>query len=552
MVQNTYPQKLAKGQNITRASQQKTMGKSISGRPAFGLAGLLILAALFLALASPLRAQPEPELVIFHTSDVHGYALPVWDKNQRLINIGYPIFKAYVDGVAAKNKMMLDAGDTLSGRPFANIQRGQMVARILELLKYDAMALGNHDFDFGMSRLVELTFRYKLNFIAANIKKKEDGSRLFPPYVIKDYGGLKVGVFGLSTPQTPVKTNPQNVASLDFGPPAALEGLARDMEAELRQQGADLIIALTHLGTAPSSKPSPQDIARAAPGIDLIIDGHSHLEVPGLKEGNTLIVSAGAYFHNIGRVDVSRNARGNFTLTPHLVPAEEVKLTAPDQKLDALAGTLAAELDRELDQVVTTLPFALEGDPTISRLFSTNLGRIICAAMKRATGADAAIINSGSIRVGLPAGEVSRRQLLEVLPFENYVLTVRLSGAEIIEAVNNGLSKPAQGAFPQFYGMTVTAIELKNKENPTEGGPMGGRVDIIEIGGRPLKPEAEYLIATNDFLYAGGDGYNMFQGHAASEFSTVNEVFLQYLSETSLETLNFINLDDVLTVLVEE
>lgn len=552
MFRNIYDVEWTVSRYIAKPGQSKTTGTRAC--PALGLPFLFVLAALFFAAAgsSPLLAQAEPELVIFHTNDVHGDALPVWDKSGRLISIGYPIFKAYVDGVPAKNKMLLDAGDALSGKPLANIQHGQLAARMLELLKYDAIAVGNHDFDFGMPRLVELTFRYQLNFIAANIHKKEDGSRLFPPYIIKDYNGLKVGVFGLSTPETPIKTNPQNVASLDFGQPADLENLARDMAAELRREGADLVIALTHLGTTPLNKPNAQDIARAAPGIDLIIDGHSHSEVAGLKEGETLIVSTGAYFHNIGRVDVSRDARGKFILAPRLIPAEEVKQIAPDQQLDALGGTLAAELDRELGQVVTTLPFALEGDQTITRLYSTNLGRIICAALKRATGADAAIINSGSIRTGLPAGEVTGKQLLEVLPFENYVLTVHLSGAQIIEAVNNGLSQPGQGGFPQFYGMTVTAIELKNKENQEEDASTGGRVDIIEIGGRQLDPQAEYSIAINDFLYAGGDGYHMFSGRQAHEFSTVNEIFLQYLSETSRDTLDFINLDDVLTVLIEE
>lgn len=532
-------------------------------RPA-GAAVVAALAAalLLLALAHPLRAQERPDLVIFHTNDVHGYALPQWDEGGRLTTVGYPIFKGYVDSVDAGAKMLLDAGDLLSGQPFANARHGLMPARMLGLVKYDALAAGNHDFDFGVSRLMELSDRYELNFIAANIRKKEDGSALFPSYILKDYGGLKVGVFGLSSPDTPLKTHPDNVVSLDFGGRAEIESAARELVAGLRGEGAGLIIALTHLGTDPKERYSARDLARAVPGIDLIIDGHSHSEIAGLKEGGALIVSTGAHFQNIGRVDVSRDTRGGLVLSPRLIPAEEAGLQAPNPELDALGATLTIELDRELDQVVTTLPFALEGDEKIGRLFSTNLGRLVCAALKRATGADAALINSGSIRAGLPAGEVTRRQLLKVLPFGNQALTVRLKGEQIIEAVNIGLNQPGEGGFPQFYGLTVTAIELKNtpasqpspenENDAEEKPPTAGRVDIIEIGGRPLDKDAEYTLAITDFLHAGGDGYQLFTNLPAQQYAPVEEIFLKYLSETSRETLDFINLDDVLTVLVEE
>lgn len=515
---------------------------------------LIGLTAVILNLtpALPLKAQQPPELVIFHTSDVHGYALPVWDKNGRLLNIGYAIFKGYVNSVQAQNKLLLDAGDALEGHPFANAQQGLLAARMLELVKYDAIAVGNHDFDFGSPRLVELTFKYGLNFISANTHKKEDGTRLFRPYIIKDYNGLKVGVLGLTTPETAYKTHPDNISTLAFGSPAALGAQARELTAQLRKEGAQLVIALTHLGSAAQNSPNAQDIARAAPDLDLIIDGHGHSEVAGLFEGEVLIVNSGAYFKNIGQVEVRRGNKGKFVFDPKLVPAAEAGLIPPDPALDALGATLEAEIERELNQVVATLPFALEGNEQVSRAFSTNLGRLICAALKRSTGAEVAIINSGSIRAGLPAGEITRKQLLQSLPFGNRAVTVRLSGAELIETVNHGLSQAGQGGFPQFYGMTVTAIELKNKAGDNEEASNGGRVDIIEIGGRQVSPEDEYTVVINDFMYAGGDGYRSLSGRPGQQYATVEEIFLKYLSETSRETLDFVNLDEALTVLVEE
>ena len=534
-----------RAQNIRRFIGSFSMLRNIA---------LISLSVIILSLASSaaLKAQQAPELVIFHTNDVHGYALPVWDKSGRLLNIGYAVFKGYVDSVRAPNKLLLDAGDALSGQPFATVQQGLLVARMLELVKYDAIAVGNHDFDFGTPRLVELTFKYDLNFISANTHKKEDGTRLFKPYIIKDYGGLKVGVFALTTPETAFKTHPDNVSALAFSRPAEIGNLAEELTAQLRREGAQLVIALTHLGTTAQNSPSAQDIARAVPDLDLIIDGHSHSEVAGLKEGKVLIVSTGAHFKNIGQVEVRRGNKGQFVLSTRLVTAAEAGLVPPDPALDALGATLEAEMERELNQVVATLPFALDGNEQVSRVFSTNLGRLICAALKRSTGAELAIINSGSIRAGLPAGEVTRKQLLQVLPFGNHAVTVKLSGSELIETVNHGLSQAGEGGFPQFYGMTVTAIELKNKADGEEEAPNGGRVDIIEIGGRPISPEDSYTVVVNDFMYSGGDGYRMLSGRPGQQYATVEEIFLKYLSETNRETLDFVNLDDVLTVLVEE
>ncbi len=504
-------------------------------------------------LASPAAAEDEPPLlVIFHTNDVHGYALEEKDGDGRPARLGYARLKAYVDRYPARHKLLLDAGDVLHGQPFATARRGEFIARMLAPLGYDALAVGNHDFDYGRARLMELRDTYHLNFIAANIIEREDGAPLLPPYLVKDFGDLKVGIFGLTTPETPLKTSPGNVESVTFGPADELVYVARDMTRHLREkEKVDLVVAVTHLGTDPLDRPGSPDIAARTPGLDLVVDGHSHSLVAGLKAGDALIVSAGSYLENIGRVTVTRSPQGQYILAPKLIAAADLAGTPPDPALSELAGQLTAELDQELSQVVAHSHIELDGRRETVRTSGTNLGRVICAAMQKATLADAAILNGGSVRASIPAGEITRGRILAVLPYGNYVLTVRLTGADLLEALRIGLDQPEEGGFPQFYGLRVTARERKAY------GPDGAltrlnQIESVEVGGRPLDPAAEYTVAINDFMYAGGDGYTVFAKSPAREFATLEEALRRFLTESDPAAIQAVADDDVLAVIVEE
>jgi 2',3'-cyclic-nucleotide 2'-phosphodiesterase (5'-nucleotidase family) len=419
---------------------------------------------------------------------------------------------------------------------------------------YDAFAAGNHDFDYGLARLMDLANRYRLSFIAANITGREDGALILPPYVVRDFGGLKVGVFGLTTPETAYKTAPANVAAVDFGTPETLAATAREMTRMLREkEKADLVVALTHVGADPGGRPDSAFLARAAPGLDLVVDGHSHLAQPGLRVGRTLIVSAGAFLENVGRVEVRRGPRGRLELTSGLVSAAELENTTPDPAVAAEVARVAAELEPALKAVVARTPFFFNGDREEARRDSTNLGRLVCAAMMKYTGAEAALINSGSLRGSLPAGEVTLGQVLSALPFGNYALTVRLSGRDLRTILNSTLARPGRGAFPQFYGLTVTVREVP----PLGSIPAGPRyrVEAVEIGGRPLVPEAEYLVAVNDFMLAGGDQYGIPAENNRGrirEFGSVEEMLRRFLAEDAPEDMVAIDRDDNLTIIAEE
>ena len=515
---------------------------------------LFLAAALAacLPLAPALAAGDIPLLMIFHTNDVHGQAREVKGDQGRLTHIGYPRIKAYIDRQPAGAKMLLDAGGALHGQPLAASRQGEFAARILEALAYDALAVGNHDFDYGLPRLMQLRDRHGLKFIAANIIEKEDGAPLFPPYILKDYDGFRVGVFGLSAPSTPVTTSPGNVRSVIFGNAEDAAEIARVMVDQLRNEcRADLVIALTHLGADPRNEPSARDLARAAPGIDLIIDGHSHSEAAGLRVGETLIVSTGAFLKNLGQVTVTRDSQGRIQLTPKLITARDFEAVAPDPTLEALVAELSAELDKDLSRVAATLPFALHGDRERVRGTSTNFGRILCAALRRATRADAAIVNSGSIRASLGPGQVTRGDLLAALPGGLYAVTVRMKGSDLLKALNSGLAQPGGRGFPQFYGLRVTARETRAAD--VNGAVVRRcRAESVEVGDQPLDPEAYYTVALNDFMYQGGDGYQIFAQYPAQTHQTVDEILRRYLAQASPEALAEINQDDVLAIIVEE
>jgi 5'-nucleotidase len=506
-------------------------------------AAFFFLTVIFLFVCPSLAV--EPQLIIFHTNDVHGYALPEKGNFNKLNHIGYARVKAYVNTQAARHKMLLDAGDALSGQAFATNKHGEFIARLLDAMDYTALAVGNHEFDFGLDRLMELRDRYPLNFLAANITGHEDDRLIFPAYIVRDFGEIKVGVFGLTTPETRFKTLPTNVADVQFGNPEEIAATARKMVKLLREKyGVDLVVALTHLGTEGFNKPNAQYIAVQASGIDLIIDGHSHSVEPGLEVNGALIVSTGSYLEYLGQVAVSRNAQGRIWLEPRLIPAADFETVVPDPAIEDLSNRLIAEQARELDKVLGHTPVFLDGEMSEVRRTSTNLGRLVCAAMMKATGADAAMINSGSIRTSIEAGDITGGELLSAMPFGNYAVTVRLSGEQIREALNSGFRARGSGKFLQFYGLHVTVREVA--ENGSDG------VEAVEIGGQALNPVAEYTVAVNDFMVGGGDGYTTFaKAEKIREFTPINAMFMEFMVKAKPETLTDIIQNNLLTIIVE-
>ncbi|MDR1048118.1 MAG: 5'-nucleotidase C-terminal domain-containing protein, partial [Synergistaceae bacterium] len=229
---------------------------------------------------------------------------------------------------------------------------------------------------------------------------------------MKEAGGLRVGIFGLATPMTVTSTDPRNVAGLGFGTPEEVFAAAREAVKALQDERADLIVALTHLGSEAYCEPSSIQLARNVAGIDLIVDGHSHSVLDGgVKEGGALIVSTGEFLNNLGRVEVTKRADGGYALSARLISASEVQSVTPSAEITAKLKTLDDELGVTLNVVVARAPFDLDGERERVRTESTNLGRLVCASLIQATGADVGFINGGTIRASIAKGEVTRGQV---------------------------------------------------------------------------------------------------------------------------------------------
>ncbi|MCP1160552.1 MULTISPECIES: bifunctional metallophosphatase/5'-nucleotidase [Bacillus] len=465
-------------------------------------------------------AAGTKKITILHTNDSHGRAVESDNDGMGFAKISTLVKKFESEN---PNTLLLDAGDTFHGTNFATLNKGDSIAEIMNKVGYDGMAAGNHDFNYGYQRLLELEKKVVFPVLSANVKK-QDGTRLLKPYEIKEVDGIKLGIFGLSTPETHYKTHPKNVEGLTFTDPAAE---AREMVKELKAQNVDAIIAVTHLGIDESSTDTSIKVAKEAPGIDLIVDGHSHsVLVEGLKgENDTLIVSAGEYTKNLGTVELTFDGKKIVSKTAKLIKKEETADIVPDPAVEEVIKKIQSAQEEILSQVIGKTAVKLDGEREQVRGGETNLGNLITDAMVDVTGADMAITNGGGIRASIDAGDITKGDVITVLPFGNYIVTKKLKGLQIKAGIENGVSAypDVKGAFPHVSGLTF-AID------PSQ--PAGSRVHSMKIDGKAVDMNKEYVVATNDFMAAGGDEYTSFNDSPIlNEYQALDEALINYIQK---------------------
>lgn len=488
------------------------------------LAALSLTACTGLQNKKAVHSQPA-ELVIIHANDTHGRILEGSNDG-----MGYGRIDAIVESMEAthKNVIYLDAGDTLHGTVMASLDRGDSMVKVLNEAGVDATVPGNHDYNYGIDRLIELSKKMNFPVLAANVVK--DGmlfdKLVFEDYIIKEIDGYKVGIFGLSTPETAFKTSPKNVEGYKFLDPVET---AKKVVKKLKKEKVDYIIALAHLGLDDASlaKDRSDNLAKLVPEIDLVIDGHSHTVLPnGLAVNGNYVVQTGEYDKNLGEVILTLNPDGTEKEVISLIDKKTaMTVYAEDPDMVKLVNGIKAEQSKVSEVIVGKTDVKLMGDRKIVRAGESNLGNFLTDSMLWKTGADIALTNGGGIRASIDTGEITRGEVITVLPFGNYVIVQELTGADIKAALENGIA----GYPSQDYGAFAHVAGLKYVYDGTKA--VGERVVSVTLNnGQTLDLAKTYKVATNDFIAAGGDKYVMFKGKkVVANYEGLDEILTDYI-----------------------
>ena len=487
---------------------------------------------------SEAKAEMAGKTVILHTNDVHG-AIE-----------GYAYITALKADYEAKGAevILVDAGDYSQGEVYVSDTKGLDAVEMMNVTGYDVVTLGNHEFDYGYAQLKENMTKADFKILCANVYG-EDGIPIFDAnYTYTTKSGVKIGFFGMETPEAQTKANPALIKGLKFD--TDLKAVAEKQLEALKDD--DVVIALSHLGVDDSSKPyTSYDLYNAAKGIDFIIDGHSHSVMTKGKNGEP-IQSTGTKFANIGVIvidDASKKIESNSLY--------EIKEdTAKDAAVAAAAQKIIDRIDKEYGAVFAKSKVELNGAkaPNGNRDGETNNGDLITDAMlwkvmQNKEGLTVnedhvvAITNGGGIRAAIKVGDVTKKDIKTVLPFGNTIEVIYVTGTELLEALEaSTFCVPESiGGFPQVSGISYTistgAVYDANAETypaSTYYGPKSiNRVTINSINGKDFKLGDTYAVVTNNFSAAGGDTYYAFKA-ATAKFDTgvpLDEAVMEYVTK---------------------
>ncbi|AZR72096.1 hypothetical protein BBF96_01025 [Anoxybacter fermentans] len=476
-----------------------------------------IITLIFVLTVSVLAFAAEPvKVTILHTNDTHGRIASFTPRGEEKEIGGFARILTLINKIRAEeeNVILLDAGDTLHGTNLVNLQKGLNMLTLLNTMGYDAMVPGNHDFNYGYKHLLKLAKFAKFDIVSANVEK--DGALLFAPYTILEKGGYRFAILGISTPETPITTHPANVAGLNFVDP-----IQRVKEIVEKLSGSvDFIIMLSHLGYE-----GDRMIAEQVPGLDIIIGGHSHtsLEEPVVVNG-VIIAQDGDYGRTLGRIDLTIEDGKIIKYSGRLIPVKDT--IAKNPVVDVVVKAYEDKLRTLMGEVVGTTSVDLVGERALVRTQETNLGNLITDIMLAYCDADLVMTNGGGIRASIAKGDITIGDIYTVLPFDNTLVVLELTGAQIKAALEHGVRKyPKQnGGFLHVAGMTYAF-------DPNR--PAGDRIVEVKIRGKDLDLNKIYRVATNDFLAAGGDGYSMFtEGTIVYQSgSYLRDLMVDYLRE---------------------
>jgi 5'-nucleotidase len=394
------------------------------------------------------------------------------------------------------NTLFLLAGDTISPSVESITYKGSQMIEAWNLAGLDYATFGNHEFDFGADVLKARIKESKFGWVAANVIEKSTGQTFAgaEPFVIREFGGVKIGIFGLVLPET--KTTSRPGPDVEFLNPC---DTAKTVVPQIHQRGAKVVVALTHL-----SMREDKEVARCA-GVNLIIGGHEHTLLES-SAGGAPIFKMTADARELGQIDLNiSKATGELSsIDWRVIP---VTSQTPEDKLFSSIYSKYGKLLAELDRPVGRSNVALDGRSAENRTQETNLGNFVADSFRKVTGSDVALLNGGSIRADeiIPVGRLKMRDVLSILPFKNKLVKIEVSGTLLRETLEHGVSRVANnaqpGGFPQVSGIQFSYDASK---------PEGARVVDIKVNGQPLSMNRNYSLTTTTFVaFDGGDGYTM-------------------------------------------
>jgi 2',3'-cyclic-nucleotide 2'-phosphodiesterase (5'-nucleotidase family) len=468
----------------------------------------------------------DKKVTILNTADMLGHVLYYeregadFTLDQNSMEMGAALIKGLADQYRAENPntLFFDSGDFFSGTGEANVNQGEGTVKIANLMKYDAMTLGQHDFSWGVDRILEIKSQLELPLLVANVYK--DGQPAFETHKIFELDGLKIGVFGLTSDQFLQDLQIHGAHTMTYEDPVPI---AKKVVAQLKEEGADAIILVSHIGDYYDKT----WILPEVDGIDLVLSGRGFvLYKKAEKEGSTYVAEAGAFGSHLGVAQMYFRNGKVAKVTWEVVKTSDRSLEDP-----AVAEVVKAYNEQAIiigQEVIVESDVDLDGTRTAVRTRETNFTNLIADAMRDIGQADIALFNAGIIRESVPKGKVTLYQLERAMPFYNSLVTIEVDGETIYQAIERGLETwpngVHNGGFPQVSGIKYV-IDASQ--------PAGKRLKSVEYQGQPLDRNAKYKLAITDYLLTGGDRYDMFEDKPVlTRGNLLKDVVGTYLKKT--------------------
>lgn len=482
-----------------------------------------ILASTCALALSAGAAQADYTLHVIHINDLHSRIEPI-NKYDSTCNAednaegkcfgGYARVITKVNELrnelAGQNVIVLDAGDQYQGSLMYTTYKGEVEAEFAETVGFDAMAVGNHEFDDGDQGLRDLTDRVSFPIVSGNIDVSKSNilAGQVDDHVVLEVGGQKIGIISALAVDTVETSSPS--AAVAFSDEIA--GLQADADA-LKAAGVDKVIALTHVGVK-----KDMEIAKSVSGVDAVVGGHSHTLFSNTEEGamayptmvgDVPVVQAYAFSKYVGHLELTFDDAGNVVSAKGDTILLDASV-AEDEATVARIAELAGPIEEMKTRVIGASAEVIEGSRDVCRAVECAMGNLVADAMLDRVadqGVQIAIQNGGGLRASIDAGEVTMGEVITVLPFQNTLSTFDVTGAAVLAALENGVSKLDEGAgrFAQVAGMSYTF---------DASAEAGSRVSNVMVGDAPIDPAATYLAVTNNYVRNGGDGYAMFKDAA--------------------------------------